>query len=441
MRDIAIAVIVFGSLPLILMRPWIGVMMWSWLSFMSPHRLAWGFAYDMPFAAMVAAVTLIGLFLTKDREAIPWNRVTIVWLLWVLWMNVTTVFALDLAISGKEWDRTMKMQLMAFVSLLLVRRELQINVFVWVIALSVGFFGLKGGLFAFRESAEVGIRGPRGSFIEDNNALGLALVMILPLLWYLLMTQKRRIVRIGLVLAFVLCAMAVFATHSRGAFLAAIAMAGVLVMSTRGRGYAIVAVIILAPVMWTLMPAEYHDRILSIRDYDTDTSALGRINAWWFAWNLASDYPITGGGFDTFTRPLFEKYAPNPVDVHDSHSIYFEALAEQGFVGLGLFLLLGIFAVLECGRLIKRVVKLRVTVGDRFDWADHLARMVRVCIVGYAVGGAFLGLAYYDLIYALISLVVLARRAVENAVKAPVPAVAAAESARIPQPADARPGG
>jgi probable O-glycosylation ligase (exosortase A-associated) len=212
-------------------------------------------------------------------------------------------------------------------------------------------------------------------------------------------------------------------------------------MSTKGRGYAIGAVILLAPVMWGLMPTEYHDRIMSIRDYDTDTSALGRINAWWFAWNLANDYPITGGGFDTFTRPLFEKYAPNPLDVHDSHSIYFESLAEQGFVGLTLFLLLGIFSVLECGRLIKRVVQLRPTFGNRFDWADHLARMVRVCIVGYAVGGAFLGLAYYDLIYALISLVVLARRAVDNAVKVPVPAAAAPASARIPEPADARPGG
>ena len=46
MRDIALVIIVFGSLPFILARPYIGILMWSWLGYMSPHRLAYGFAYD-----------------------------------------------------------------------------------------------------------------------------------------------------------------------------------------------------------------------------------------------------------------------------------------------------------------------------------------------------------------------------------------------------------
>jgi probable O-glycosylation ligase (exosortase A-associated) len=438
MRDIAVTLLVFGSLPFILMRPWIGIMMWSWLSYMNPHRLTWSFAYDMPFAAMVAATTLVGLVFAKDRDSIPWNRVTIVWFAWVIWMNITTVFAIDLEISGKEWDRTMKMQLMAFVALMLVRTQQQINIFIWVIAMSIGFFGFKGGLFAFREGAGTGIRGPAESFIEDNNALGLALVMILPLLWYLQMIQTRKIIRFGLLGGLVLCAMAVFATHSRGAFLAVVCMAGVLVLSTRGRMYAIIAVIVLAPVMWTLMPEHYHERIASIRDYKNDTSALGRINAWWFAWNLAVDRPITGGGFDTFTPPLFHKYAPDPLDLHDSHSIYFEVLAEHGFVGLALFLALGIFTLLECGRMIRRPQH-----GTKFDWAEDLARMLRVCLVGYATGGAFLGLAYYDLFYSLISLIVLARRAVEDQLKAATAPIAVQRGfdVRAPQGAVGRPGG
>ncbi|HCX34147.1 MAG TPA: putative O-glycosylation ligase, exosortase A system-associated, partial [Rhodocyclaceae bacterium] len=53
MRDIAVTLAVFGSLPFILRRPWIGILVWTWLGFMNPHRLAWGFSTTLPFAMIV----------------------------------------------------------------------------------------------------------------------------------------------------------------------------------------------------------------------------------------------------------------------------------------------------------------------------------------------------------------------------------------------------
>ena len=43
MRDIFVTLVVFGSLPLILWRPFYGIIMWTWLGYMNPHRMAWGF--------------------------------------------------------------------------------------------------------------------------------------------------------------------------------------------------------------------------------------------------------------------------------------------------------------------------------------------------------------------------------------------------------------
>ena len=38
MRDLALTAIVFGSIPFILKRPYIGMLMWVWLSIMKmPH--------------------------------------------------------------------------------------------------------------------------------------------------------------------------------------------------------------------------------------------------------------------------------------------------------------------------------------------------------------------------------------------------------------------
>jgi probable O-glycosylation ligase (exosortase A-associated) len=437
-RDLLVTLIVAGSLPVILARPWIGIIMWAWLSYMNPHRLTWGFAYDFPFAQVVAIATLVGFLFTKERSGIPINRITITWLALIAWMCVTTVFALDRGVSVVEWDRTMKIQLMAIVTLLLIRTPLQVNALVWTIALSIGFFGFKGGVFAFRTGAEAGISGPMESFIEDNNALGLALVMIVPLLWYLQMRETRRWLKWGLLGGILLCGLAIFGTHSRGALLAAIAMALFLVLNTRGRVWAIVLLAIAVPLLWAFMPESWHERMFSIKDYQQDTSAMGRINAWWFAWNLALDRPLLGGGFDTFTRPLFEKYAPNPLDFHDSHSIYFEMLAEHGFVGLGLFLFLGAFAFIECGRIARRIRRYGEDTGQNdLSWGADLLPMVRVSIVGYFVGGAFLGLAYYDLYYHLVGLVVLVQRLIDERL-AQTPASARAPPKPQPQPGTQR---
>ena len=58
-------------MPFILVRPWIGILLWSWLGYMNPHRLSWGFAYDFPFAAVAGAATLVGLVFTRDRRGLP----------------------------------------------------------------------------------------------------------------------------------------------------------------------------------------------------------------------------------------------------------------------------------------------------------------------------------------------------------------------------------
>ncbi len=53
-RDFFVLIVVMGSLPLILSRPFLGVLMWSWLSYLNPHKLSWGFAREFPFARLVA---------------------------------------------------------------------------------------------------------------------------------------------------------------------------------------------------------------------------------------------------------------------------------------------------------------------------------------------------------------------------------------------------
>lgn len=142
----------------------------------------------------------------------------------------------------------------------------------------------------------------------------------------------------------------------------------------------------------------------SIENYEDDASAMGRINAWLMAFRLANEH-IFGGGFEIYTANIFARYAPVPNDVHAAHSIYFQVLGEHGYVGLILFLLIWFIAFRTAGKIRKEALKRAET-----QWLQHLAGMCQVSLVGYAVGGSFLSLAYFDLPYNILVMLVVSMR-------------------------------
>jgi putative inorganic carbon (HCO3(-)) transporter len=168
----------------------------------------------------------------------------------------------------------------------------------------------------------------------------------------------------------------------------------------------------LIPVAIGFMPEQWGERMRTIQSYEEDTSAMGRINAWMMAFNLANDRPVVGGGFEIYDKGVFGRYAPDPEDVHAAHSIYFQMLGEHGYVGLALFLLLWMLVWRDASWIIKHCRS-----RTELRWARDLALMIQVSLVGYAVGGAFLSLAYFEVPYYFLAAVVLTRVLVEKEIK------------------------
>lgn len=421
--------LVFGSLPLILMRPHIGILVWFWLAFMSPHRLSWGFAYDFPFSAVVAVVLLVAVVVSREPKRMVWSSVTVVWALFFLWTIITTSMALIPEDAAAEWSRWWKVNLVSLITLLIMKGRERLHMLVWVIVFSLGFYGVKGGIFSISTGGHYMVIGPPGSFIDDNTNLGLALIMTLPLMRYLQLEAKKTWVSWGLIASMGLTALSIVTTQSRGAFLGLAGMAAFLIMKSKNRLRIGLGVLAMAPAIFMFMPDAWFSRMETIQAYEEDGSAMGRINAWWFAFNLAKVRPLIGGGFGTFDPELFLKYAPIPDDFHDAHSIYFEVLGEQGFVGLGLFLVLGILTYRSSAWIIRQA---KNNPHRDLEWASRLAAMIQVSLVGYSIGGAFLGLAYFDFLYAMVAIVVLTRAFVAGELMADDPQVADKEATVTP---------
>ena len=221
-------------------------------------------------------------------------------------------------------------------------------------------------------------------------------------MWYLRTLLQNKWLRLTLIGFIVLCVFSIISSYSRGAFVAMVAVMFIFLMKSNRKIMIGIALVIVAASVISFMQSQYLDRLNTIQNYEDDTSATGRINSWYFAFNLAMDRPLTGGGFGTFTPQLFQIYAPDPLAHHDAHSIYFEILGEQGFVGLFLFLSLWFLCYRTCSNIRKQVRE-----HESLKWADNLAAMSQVSLVAYCVGGAFLGLAYYDLPYHIMTICVL----------------------------------
>ena len=403
MRDIFVTTVIFSILPFALARPYIGVLLWTWVSFMNPHRLCWGFAYDFPFAMIVAVVTLVSLLISREPKKILWTRETVILLIFILWMVITTIFSVYPILAWPQLDKVVKIQLMVFVTMMVMQTKERLNLLIWVLTLSLAFYGVKGGIFTITNGGIYHVRGPAGTFIGGDNEMGLALVMTIPMLRYLQLIAPKVWIRQAITAVIVLCALAAIGSQSRGAMVGMAAMGVFFWLKSRSKLFTTLLAVVAATLILMTMPKQWFDRMATIENYQQDASAEGRINAWKMALNLAKDRPL-GGGFSTFQRGMFAVYAPDPDNVHDSHSIYFEVLGEHGFFGLFLFLVLGLMTWRTASWIIKRAR------GDPENrWAADLAAMVQVSLVGYASAGAFLGLANFDLYYTLIAVVVLCK--------------------------------
>jgi probable O-glycosylation ligase (exosortase A-associated) len=433
MRDVVVTLVIFGTLPFILWRPHIGVLVWTWIGFMNPHRLCWGFAHDMPFAMIVALATLAGLLMSREPKKLPWTRESIVLLVFIAWMLVTTIQSMYPELAWPYFNQVWKIQFMVFVTMMLMQSKERLDQLLWVIAMSLAFYGIKGGIFTIIHGGVYHVHGPEGSFIGGDNEMGLALIMTIPLLRYLQLTTRSMWLRGFLTAAMLLCAISTVGSQSRGALLGLVAMGTFLWLKSRNKVFTALLGAVAIGLVLLVMPQQWYDRMATVKTYETDASTMGRINAWKMALNMAKDRPL-GGGFDAFHEYSFTLYAPDPDNVHASHSIYFEVLGEQGFVGFVLFLMLGLMTWRSASWVIGRTRR------DREKrWAADLAAMVQVSLVGYASAGAFLGLAYFDYYYTLVAVVVICKTVViSNAARSIAePAVGAAQPPLVRHPVTA----
>jgi O-antigen ligase len=248
----------------------------------------------------------------------------------------------------------------------------------------------------------------------DPNDLAYVLVTILPLALAFALTAPTRVK--GLIYAGVctVLLLVLLLTSSRGGLLGVVAMLPVLVLmplkrpqngKSRNRIVLPVVGIVCASVLvWSYLPAETRDRLSSVlqlgNDYNMDaTNNTSRSGIWERAFPAALRRPV-GYGVESFLMVDLR----NGGKFKAAHNSYLEVLVELGFLGVWFFMKMYALS----WRALQRVRQnlLAAPLGAEHDQQLVFARMLQVALVGNAVSGFFLSMAYNTLLWVLFAVII-----------------------------------
>lgn len=421
MRDLVLLAVLPFLVYAIFQRPFIGLGMWIWTAMFFPNGWVYGIAGNIRYNLLFTGLTIFVYLMSKEKSRLQLGQLGGLVVLFFLWTTLTTFFGLAPSeLAWEFWGRLAKIMTLFLFILLIMNEKLHVDFFLWCLVLSLGFFAGLEGLKYVASGGGHRIEGMARHVIGDRNDLALSLAMLLPICFYMLSEfgERHKVLRLGLLCLISAVIISIVGTHSRGGLVALLSVGAYLFMQSDRKLLFSFLIIIFGVVFVGLIPEEWYARMDTISSAGSDDSFMGRVVAWKLSFILAVQHPLMGGGFKALEHfPVwsalsidFPQYSffytgtavPDTFRSHAAHSIYFQVLGDHGFVGLILFMSILILAFLKTGHIATRN---RDAQGPK--WITDLSTMLRLSIFAYAVGGAALSFAYFDLIYAIYAIIIV----------------------------------
>lgn len=442
MRDLLILALLPIMLYTMAQRPFIAVGMWLWTALFFPNGWLYGPASIVRFNLLFTGVAILSYLAYKHKPKLRLGAIGGLVLMFFLWTTLSTITTIgNPDITWEYWNRFLKVVMLFVFVLLTMKEKLHIDFVLWCVVLSVGFYADLEALKFIASGGGHKIVGMTSHVLGDRNELSLAFVMTMPLCYYLLgeYGERSKVVRLGLLGTLALLAVGVVGTQSRGGFIALTALVGYMYIKSDRKILMTILIVGVAVGLSYLVTDDWSSRIDTISTAEDDGSFMGRVVAWKLSFILAMQHPFLGGGFKSLeyfpnwaalSRDFFSyswfytgTNLPNATVARAAHSVYFQVLGDHGFVGLFLYVACLVGSFFKAGKVSRTARRAGAPA-----WIPKAATMIQLSIFAFALGGAALSLAYFDLIFALFALVAVFDLRVLPAalpLRRPTPAVAA----------------
>ena len=415
---------------------YMGLLMYLWFALFRPQDWLWIDITSLR-VSMVLGVVMLGRSLISGFVPNITHPLTLGIALMVCSSMITQTGAVRPDIGWIWIDFFVRLALACMLLVALARDAKRLYGVLAVICLSLGFHASKAGLaFLLTGGGTRFDDGLSGSFV-DNNGYALGTVIILPML--LVTAQNIELVysgaylkwiRRGLYATIPLCILTVLGTYSRGGFLAFSAALLTFIMLQRRRFTALAGLLAFFTIVLAVVPIpqKYVDRLSTIRTYnqadDEDPegakeSAKSRTHFWQVGIVMATNKPLGVGikqyeaAYDRYDF-LHGRYGHKRA-IHNAH---LQVLAELGFFGLFVWILMFAYAYYACMRVRARAADERLRPPLR-RFLTTAANGLMASMAGFLIGGSFLSLAYNELTWLTFAMVAALDRLSVQAAEAP----------------------
>jgi len=407
MRDLVLLAAYCSFLALGVAAPFVFSLGYVWVDTFRPQDVAHGLLTGLPVAMLMGAAAIGGWFAMDRRDPAPLGATTLLLLFFAAYVSLSTAFWAEVpGTAWWKWDWAFKTIMFAAFMPLVFRSRVQIEAFLQVYLFAacahiLPFAGktlLSGGGYG----VSLGLIQGNSGFAEGATLATVAVAMV-PLAFYFrahaLLLPRHRIVQLGYLGIAVACVVAAVGTYQRTGLVGLVVLATLMLLQSRRKGLALVLVAIGIAGVAALATDAWTDRIATIGEYRQESSALTRLLVWQWTLDFVSTHPFGGGfGASEISRIVIpasgEEGEPLVVIGRAFHSIYFEVLGEQGWVGLAIFLGLVASSQFAFHRVIRQVRGV-----PQLAWAGDLARAMRVSQIVLLCCGAFISIGFQPIFY------------------------------------------
>jgi putative inorganic carbon (HCO3(-)) transporter len=259
----------------------------------------------------------------------------------------------------------------------------------------------------------LGVTGlPRvGGPVNAPNLWAQVLVALSTLAMFRILYERQTIKKFAAVVMLGIFLYIILNTYSRGAYLALIIIAFLILFTLKKRFNLFVPLSIatILILLFPFLPATYRDRFTSLFVVTTengvyeDTSLRGRSSEMLTGLAMFAEQPILGVGAGNY-KPNYQRYAQIVgiefrAEPRDPHSLYVQLLAETGVLGIAAFLVM-VFFLFEA---LNRACRAIEESPHLIEWLPWISSF-RFAILSYLLTSIFLHNAYIRYFWILVAL-------------------------------------
>lgn len=429
--------------------PFYALLFYLFLAYFRPEAWLWSdFVSQFDLSFFVGLLVLFATLLSAEKFRFSIGSALM--LIFLTHSLISTVSSPYVDYAWPFWVRFAKQIVISLSIVTLVNNEERLRLTLGVIAASLAFEATKQGWaqLILNPGAKNDNTHP---LFGDNNGVAVGMAMLAAILIALGRVSPQRWQKLLSRFAAVGVVYRGLSTYSRGGFLSFGTLGLHYVLRSNRKVVGILAIALISVAIVPVLPAAFWARMNTIDDAaDTgvgqpgDYSIEGRLHFWKVAVAMANDHPLLGVGHNGYPAAYsaYDSSEGEFGDMRATHSSWFGVLADLGYTGLALFVLLianGFRTCIRAQRLAKRDPALQDL--------GKMAMAIEGALLVYCVGGSFVSDQYLEMHWHMLALSIAVDRLVRErltvtegapASSAAVQAAASAWSGRIVMPAAVR---